>query len=196
MFQTLELQNLNKLVKGEVGDFSAPKAFHAVKVQRLGSDKVKPSTQVGRQFVVPIASLIVDMPIQACELTDTPPPVVRTFKFARKAFVERSELFQGLLQELWTLYLLTGVEREKSVFHTEVCTYTFTRSRQDFFRGVVGCDIKPIRTNGITKDLDVADVSCPIAVVVEREPTFVEFQGFRGFIPRLKRQTNTSFSSL
>ncbi len=35
MFLTLIFQYLNKLVEGEVGDFTPPQAFHTVKVQRL-----------------------------------------------------------------------------------------------------------------------------------------------------------------
>ncbi len=41
MFETLELQNLNKLPKGKIGDFASPEAFHTRKVQRFGRDKVK-----------------------------------------------------------------------------------------------------------------------------------------------------------
>ena len=34
MFDTLGLQNLNKLMKGKVRDFASPEPFHTVKVQR------------------------------------------------------------------------------------------------------------------------------------------------------------------
>ena len=53
MFDTLERQNLNKLTEGKVGNFAAPEAFHAVKVQGLGRDKVKPFTQVRGKFPMP-----------------------------------------------------------------------------------------------------------------------------------------------
>ena len=58
MFQTLIFQYLNKSVKGEVRDFTPPEAFHAVKVQRLGGDKVKPSAEVSGKFPMPIAPLV------------------------------------------------------------------------------------------------------------------------------------------
>ena len=51
MFQTFELQYLNKLSKGEVRDFSAPKTFQvSIKVECLGRDKVKPSAEEGLGF--------------------------------------------------------------------------------------------------------------------------------------------------
>ena len=46
MFETLELQNLNKLVEGKVRHLASPKAFHRIKVQCLSRDKVKPSAEV------------------------------------------------------------------------------------------------------------------------------------------------------
>ena len=53
MFETLELQNLNKLSESKIGDFTSPKTFHTVKVQRLGHDGIKPAAEVSRTFVVP-----------------------------------------------------------------------------------------------------------------------------------------------
>ena len=193
MFQTLELQNLNKLGKGEVRHFSTPQAFHAVKVERLGSDKVKPSAKVGRQFEMPIAPLVSNFAVKPCEFTDGPPPIARPFDFSADGFVERSELVQGAFKELWRLYFLTGVEREISVFHTEVCTYTFTRSRQDFFTGIIGYDIQPIRTNTIAKDLEITDVSMPRAVLVKKKPTLVELETGQRCVPLFQGDADTSF---
>ena len=45
MLDTLILQYLNKLVKGEIGDFAAPKAFHTVKVQGFNGNRIKSLTE-------------------------------------------------------------------------------------------------------------------------------------------------------
>ena len=192
MFETLECQYLNKLVECEVGYLPSPEAFHTLKVQRLGRDKVKPIAQVGRQLPLPISTLVGNFTIQSCKFIDSTPPIARTFDFTTQGLVEFSELVQGLFQELRRLYLLTCVECEKSVFHAEVCAYTFTRSRQHFFRGIIGYNIKPICANTVAKDLKIPDVSFPFTVFMESEPTFVELQTLRGRIPGLKRQANTS----
>ena len=206
MFETLIFQYLNKLVEGKVRDFTPPKPFHTVKVERLSGDQIKPAAEVRRKFPMPIAPLVRDSSIEACQLSNSTPPVIRTSNFARKAFVEGSEFVQGLFQELWTLYLLTGVECEKSVFQTGfglgidqihslyyiVRTYTFTRSGQDFFRGIICHDIKIERANTVAKDLEIADVSLPMAVLVKREPTLIKLQTLRGRIPRLERKAHTS----
>ena len=98
MFQTLEPKNLNKLPKGKIGDFASPEAFHAIKVQRLGRDKVKSSAKVCGKFEVPIFALVRDMPEQTENLTETPPPIAGASNFTRKAFVEFSKFVQGLFQ--------------------------------------------------------------------------------------------------
>ena len=79
MLETLELENINKLTEGKIGDFPSPKPFHTRKVQRLGSNKVKPSAQVRGKFEMPISTLVGNMPIQPRELTHSTPPIVRTF---------------------------------------------------------------------------------------------------------------------
>ena len=192
MFETLVCQYLNKLPKGEVRNLTPPKAFHTRKVQRLGGDKVKPSAQIRGKFEMPIFALVGDMPIQPCELTNRTPPVARAFDFTREAFVECSELLQGLFQELGVLDLLTRVEGQKSVFHAEVCAYTFTRSRQHFLRCVVGHDIEPIRANTVAKDLEITHVSLPSAVLMQSQPTFIKLQSLRGNVPRFEGQTDAS----
>ena len=131
MFETFELQNLNKLIKGEVGDFPAPQAFHTVKVQRLGNERIKPSTQVSRPFVMPVFTLGRDVPIQPCELTDTSPPIVRTFDLTAKCLTEGSQFFQGMFQELWRVYLLTCAERQIGI-QAEIYPYALTCSRIGF----------------------------------------------------------------
>ena len=73
MFETLIPQYLNELVESEIGDFASPEAFHTLKVQRLGRDKVKSSeTKVGGKFKMPIFALVGNMPIQADDLPETP----------------------------------------------------------------------------------------------------------------------------
>ena len=100
MFETLELQYLNKLVEGEVRDFASPQAFHTLKIQRLGNDGIKPFAQVCRTLVVLISALVRDVPVEPCEFTDTSPPIARTFHFPTQCLVKCSEFFQGVFQEL------------------------------------------------------------------------------------------------
>ena len=71
MFQTLELQNLNKLVEGEIRDFPTPKPFHAVKVQRLGGNTVEPSAEIGRKFPMPISTLVANFTVKVLAPHDT-----------------------------------------------------------------------------------------------------------------------------
>ena len=192
MFETLELQNLNKLVERKIGDFPSPQAFHTVQVQRLGDDGIKPFAQVCSTLVVPISALVRDVPVEACEFTDTSPPIVRTFDLTAECLTEGSEFFQGLFQELWRVYLLTGAECQIGI-QTEIYPYALTCSRIGFGRGVVCDDIKPISTNRVAKDLDIADISIPFAMLMKRKPAFVEFKGLRGFIPRFERESDTPF---
>ena len=192
MFDALILQYLNKLPKGKVRDFTPPQAFHTRKVQRLGNDGIKPFAQVGSNLVVPVLALVGDMPIQPRKCSNTTPPIVRTSHFARKAFAESLKFFQGVFQKLWRLFLVAVAKGQVSL-HAEVYSYTLTCSRIRFGGGGVCNHVKPISSNGITKELDIANFTLPVAMGVKREPTFVEFQGFRGRIPRLERKSDTPF---
>ena len=87
MFDTFELQNLNKLIKGKVRDFAPPESFHTVKVQRLSDDGIKPSAEVRGKLPVPIFALVGNLPIQSCDLLHSTVPIARPFHFTRKAFV-------------------------------------------------------------------------------------------------------------
>ena len=100
MFDALILQYLNKLVKGKIRDFASPQAFHTLKVQRLGNDRIKPFAQVGSNLVVPVLALVSDMPIQPRKVSDTPPPILRTFYLSTDSFVECAKFFQGVFQKL------------------------------------------------------------------------------------------------
>ena len=194
MFQTLELQYLNKLIESEVRDFPSPKAFHAVKVECLSGDTVKPSAKVSGKFVVPVLALVGDFDIQPCEFSDGTPPVVRTFDFARKAFVEFSELFQGRFEGLWVLDFLTGVQRQIGL-ESEVYSYTFTCSGQNFFAGVICNNGQPIRSNTVAKDLDIANVPLPIAVVVIQDIATLKHKLLSDGIPFLEGQANRAFGN-
>ncbi len=193
MFETLELQHLNKLPEAKLRYFPAPEAFHPLKVQRLDSDKVKPSTQVCGKFPLPIFALVSYVPIQSRKFAHTPPPVARTFDFPRKTFVAVAKFVQGVFQELGRLYFLARVQRQKCVLQSEVCTYTFTRSRQHFFGGIIRHDIEPIGADSITKDLDVRHIPLPVAMLMEREPAFVKLKFLCVFVPRFEREADTSF---
>ena len=191
MLETLQRQYLNKLTEGKIGDFAAPEAFHTRKVQRLGGEGIKPSTKVRGKFPMPIFALVRNMPIQPHELTDSTPIVMRTFHFSANCLVETTKFGQRAFQKLWRLYLFSRVKRQIGV-HTEIYPYALTCSRIRFGCRVVCNDIQPIAANRIPKDLDIANMSLPITVMVERKPTFVELQGLRGFIPRLEGKSNAS----
>ena len=178
MFETLVCQYLNKLSESKIGEFASPEAFHAVKVQRLGRNKGKPSAEVGGKFEMPISTLVGDMPIKSCELTDSTPPIARPFHFTRSAFGEFAEFGQGLFQKLRVLDFFASVEGQIGI-HAEVCTYAFTCSGQHFFRRVICHDIEPIRSNTITKDLDISNIPVPVAMLMESIPGTVEFQGLQ-----------------
>ena len=107
MLATLGLQNLKKLVKSEVRDFTTPKSFHTVKVQGFNGDTIKGITKIRSQFPMKVFALIRNFSIKSCELSNTTPPAVRTFDFTTQCFVEITKFRQGLLQRLWVLYFLT-----------------------------------------------------------------------------------------
>ena len=192
MFETLELQYLNKLVKGKVRDFPSPKTFHAIKVQCLGHNRIEPFTHVCGQFIVPIFTLVCDMSIQPRQRSDSTPPITRTFLFPTECLVECSEFVQGVFQELRRVYFFACVQRQIGI-QTKIYPYALTCSRIGFGRGIVSDDIKPIGANCIAKDLDISDISVPGTVLVKRKPTLLKLKGVRGFVPRFERDSNTSF---
>ena len=206
MFETLILQNLKKLTECEIGDFPSPKAFHACQVQRFKSKCIKASTQVSREFPMPILTLPSDFPIESCEFSDSTPPVIRvSFDFTRKTFIELAELFQGLFQKLRRLYLLACAKRQKSVLHTKlcqwhnlsllyiVCPHTFTRSGQRFGRSVVSNNVRfPVCANSVAKDLNVSDITIPFAVLVKRETSSFKLQTLRFCVPFLEGEGNSA----
>ena len=181
MFLTLILQYLNKLVEGEVRDFTSPKAFHTLKVQRFNRNRIKLLTKFACELPMKVFTLVANFPIQTCELSDTPPPTVRTFNFTRKAFVEGSQLLQRVFQRLRVLFFLTRAQCQISVFHAGfglgidqihslyyiVCPNAFTCCRQRF-KICVGCDyVNPIVSAGITLDCDTTEFAMPLAVLME-----------------------------
>ena len=191
MFDTLILQYLNKLVKSKVRDFTSPEAFHSLKVQCLGDNVVKLTTQVSGAFVVPISALIRDFHVKPCELTDSTPPIARPFLLATHGFIEFSEFVQGLFQGLWMLNLLTGAQCQIG-FHAKVYPYAFTCSGQHFWGGVICHNIEPIRAGSVPTDLDITDIAMPLTMLMEREVDFlILVELFRNRIPHSKRDTDT-----
>ena len=191
MFDTLILQNLNKLVESKVRDFTSPEAFHTLEVQRLNGDGIKPSAQVGRKLPVKVFALIADFPIQTGELTDSTIPIARPFHFTRKAFVACSELIQGLFQRLWMLDLLTRAKRQVCIFHAEVCPNTSTCCWQRFGIYKVCGDAKPIITTSVAFECYAVDVSVPLAVFEERKWHFIKPPLARICMPLTKSQCDT-----
>ena len=137
MFTALIPQYLNKLIEAKIGDFTSPQAFHTVKVQRFNDNRIKLLTKFTGELPVKVFALITDFTIEACDLSHTPPPTVRTFYLSRKAFVERPKFVQGVFQGLGVLYFFTRAQCQIGVFHSEVCPNAFTCCRQRFKIGVV-----------------------------------------------------------
>lgn len=192
MFQTLELQYLDKLSERKVGDFPAPQTFHTSKVQGLGDDSIKPAAEICGKLIVPVFALVSDMPIQPRKSSDTTPPIVRTFYLSADSCVEGAKCFQGSFQKLGRLFLF-AVAKGQVGFHTKIYPYALTCSKIGFGGGVVCNNIEPIGSNTITKYLNIANSTLPIAMLVKREPTFVELQGFSGCVPSFQRKSNTPF---
>ena len=157
MFFALIAQYLNKLIEGKVGYLSPPEPFHAIKIQGFRNNGIKTFAQVGRKFPMPVFPLVRYLPIESCEFTDSAPPVARTFDFTRKAFVEFSQLGQGLFQELRRLYFLAVAQGQKRVFHTEVRTYAFTCWLQRFGIYKICYDAKPIVAYIVSLDCQCFD---------------------------------------
>ena len=126
MFTTLILQYLNKLVKGEVRDFTSPKPFHTLKVQRFNGDGIKPLTEFRGKLPMKVFTLIRDLPIEACELPNTTPSAIRTFLFTTQCFVAATKFLQGVFQRLGMLFFFTRAKRQIRLFHTEVCPNALT----------------------------------------------------------------------
>ena len=192
MFSTLILQYLNKLVKGEVRDFTSPEAFHTLKVQRLGNDRIKPFAQVSSNLVVPVLALVADMPIQPRKVSDTPPPIVRTFDLSADSFVEGAKFFQGVFEKFWRVFLF-AVAKGQVGLHTKIYSYALTCSRTGLGSGGICNHVKPIGANTITKDLDKANFTLVVAVLMKREPAFVECEALLTVVPRFERKPDTSF---
>ena len=96
MFLTLILQYLYKLIEGKVRDLTPPKSFHAIKVQGFNRNRIKLLTEFARELPLKVFALVRDFPIEACDLSHTPLPPIRTFLFATQCFVKTAKFIQGL----------------------------------------------------------------------------------------------------
>ena len=159
MFTTLISQYLNKLVEGKVGDFTSPKPFHSVNVQRFNEDFIKLLTKFAGELPMKIFALVADFTIQARDLSHTLPPTVRTFFFTTQCLVERPKFVQRVFQRLWVLYLFTRAQCQIGIFHAKVCPNAFTCCRQRSKIGVVRCYTDPIAPTCITLNRDSANSS-------------------------------------
>ncbi len=191
MFNTLIFQHCEELIRCKVANLASPQSFHTVNVKCFGNDNVKTPTKSGGKFPLPIKTLVSNFPIMSCELADCSIPVVRTFTFATQRFIQRPQCIQGLFQKLWCLYLITIAQCQKRL-QSEVYTNALTCVRKGFGRSVVRDNTKPIVASSVTKDLDIADISVPLTMLMERIPDFIKLQLLFFFMPRLKRDTDTS----
>ena len=191
MFLALILQNLYKLVERKIRDFPSPQAFHTVKIQGFNGDCVKRLTKVACELPMKVFALVTYFPIQACDLSHTSPPAVRTLLLTTEFFVERPKFIQVRFQRLWVLFLLTRAECQVRVFHTQVCPNALTCCRQRSKIRVGRCDTKPIASATITLDCDMFDTPVPLAVLVERISHFIKLPLTRLGIPLTKSQRDT-----
>ena len=173
MFLALILQYLNKLVERKIRDLASPQAFHARKVQGFNGDCVKPLTKFRGKLPLKVFALVGDFPIQACDLSHTPPPAVRPFLLPTQCLVERPKFAQVRFQRLWVLFLLTRAQRQIGVFHTEICPNALTCCRQRFRFYKIGDDVQPIITTSVTFDYDTTDMPIKLTVFMESVSHFV-----------------------
>ena len=94
MFLTLILQYLNKLVEGKVRDLTTPQVFHTVKVQRFNRNRIKLLTKFACQLPMKVFALVRDLPVKSCKLSDTTPPVIRTFLLTTQCLVGLRSFFK------------------------------------------------------------------------------------------------------
>ena len=192
MFLTLICQYLNKLVESKVRDFASPEAFHAIKIQRLGDDGIKPLAQISGEFPMPIFALVGNLPIEERKLTDTSPPITGPPHLARKCLVASSEFRQSLFQEVWRLYFFAYVQCQIGI-QSEVYPDTLTCRKIGFSCRIIGDDIQPIGTNGIAQDLDIADVATPLAMVVIQDVPTDKNKLLFLWTPFFERETDSAF---
>ena len=191
MFLTFILQYLNKLVEGEVRDFTTPHPFHAIKVQSFKDNRIKLFTEFGGKLPMKIFTLVRYFSVETCELSNSTPPAVRTFYLSRKAFVERPKFVQRLFQRLWVLYLLTRAKCQICVFHTEVCPNALTCCWQ-WSKICVGCyDMKPIVSATVAFNCDSGNRPVPLAVLMKCIWHFIILPLTRSRIPFTERQRDT-----
>lgn len=191
MFFTLIPQYLNKLVKGEVRNFTTPQPLHAIKIKGFQNDHVKRFAKVGGKFPMKVFTLVRYFSVESCELPNTTPPVARTLDFTRKVFVEFPQCVQGLLQRLWVLYLLTRAKCQVCVFHTEVYPNVLICCRQRFGFLKIRCDIKPIVATGNPSFYrDAFDSSLPRAVFEKGIRHFIKLPLTRSRMPFMKSEYN------
>ena len=167
MFLTLIPQYLNELVESKIGDFTSPQAFHAVKVQSFKHNPIKLLTEFAGELPLKVFALIADFPIKPCDLSDTPPPAVRTFLFTAQCLIETPKFLQVRFQGLWVLFLLTRAERQICVFHAEVCPNTLTRCWQRFRFYKICYDIQPIVPTSVALDREKPDIPFKLTVLVK-----------------------------
>ena len=106
MFGTFELQNLNKLMKSEVRDFSSPESFHAVYIQGFKAQGIKLSTKFRSKFPVMICPLPCNFSMLPRQSTLGTIPVVRPFLFPTQTLIQRSQRIQRLFQKLRRFYFV------------------------------------------------------------------------------------------
>ena len=196
MFETLVFENLHKLIKSKVPDFTPPKAFHAVNIQCLGDNGIEPFAQICCQFPMPVFSLVRNVTVKTSQSTNGTPPV-RAFDLPTQCFTKFKErqcrilkFGQRLFQRFRMLDFFTGVQCQIGI-QAEVYSYTLTYRRQDFFRFIIRHYIEPVSTNPIPKDLDIPHSAMPIAMLMERKPTSVKLQLLGFSVPRLEREADT-----
>ena len=191
MFLTLILQYLNKLVEGKVRDLTTPQVFHTVKVQRFNRNRIKLLTKFACQLPMKVFALVRDLPVKSCKLSDTTPPVIRTFLLTTQCLVEFAKFLQGVFQRLGVLYLLTRAQCQICVFHTEVCPNAFTCCWQRLKIRVGRYYVEPVVPASITLDGNTADRAMPLAVFMKRIWHFIKSPFSRLGIPLTKTKGDT-----
>ena len=139
-----------------------------------------------------VFALVRDLPVKSCKLSDTTPPVIRTFLLTTQYLVEFAKFLQGVFQRLGVLYLLTRAQCQVCVFHTKVgFPNALTYCWQRFEVGVGCCYANPIVTASITLDCHTTNSSMPLAVFMESIWHFIKSPFSRLGIPLTKTKGDT-----
>ncbi len=171
MFDGFIFQYLNELIESEIRDFASPKSFHSVNIERFKAQCIVFPTKLSSKFVVLVKALPCYFSMLSRDCTFGTIPAIRFENFSTQTLIQRSQLVQGLLQELRGRYLATIRTREKR-FQSEVKPCALTCLGKPRFRivNILTTEAYPVIPAIVTLDSDCLDITCYFTMFMEREP--------------------------